>query len=289
MKLLGKFSDFYGTSVSIAKQGALVLIFFCFNFCNPSEELPEKTTKEIEAKEKKSLVSDNKPEALIYHAVLKGAITPSAKETLNTAINEAEEKKAKALLLELDTPGGLASSMDDIIRRILNARVPVITYVSPPGATCGSAGVYIMYASHIAAMAPATNIGSATPVSIGGGSPVDSGDGSNKKDKAKKNSDRIPKVAGANDGLNMKRKILNHARAQIRSLAQYHKRNVNFAERTVTEAINLSSQEAHKSGAIDFLASDIDDLLKKAHGRKCTHGIGLCEARFKKYARGFFA
>ncbi len=190
----------------------------------------------------------------IYRVNIKGAITPSAMETLTSAIETAEEKQAKALLVVMDTPGGLVSSMDEMIRQILSSQVPVITFVYPPGAACGSAGVYIMYASHIAAMAPATNIGSATPVTMGSG-------GDKKKD------DRIPETAGSDDSLNMKRKLINHARAQIRSLAEYHGRNARFGERSITHAANVTSYEALKIQAIDVVAENEEELLKKIDKR----------------------
>ncbi len=196
---------------------------------------------------------------LILRVELKGAITPSSLERLETALEVAHERKARALLVVLDTPGGLASSMDDMIRAILASGVPVISYVSPPGAYCGSAGVYIMYASHIAAMAPATNIGSATPVMIGGGGAAPGPDESK--------SDGIPEKAGADDAVNLKRKQLNHAVAQIRGLAEFHGRNAIFAERTVTLAENITSTEALAIRAIDLVAGSEAELLAKIEGR----------------------
>ena len=262
----------------------VLLIFICIASCESDSTPPidnrDKLEKKKSSQKSKKQLEVNKP--VIYQAFIKGPITPSAKEALNNAIAKAEEENAQALLVQLDTPGGLASSMDDMIRRILNASVPIITYVSPPGATCGSAGVYIIYASHVAAMAPATNIGSATPVSIGGGgSPAGKGGGAD-KEGAKPANDRIPKTAGADDGLNMKRKVLNHARAQIRSLAQYHKRNIRFAESTVTRAVNLSSQEAYKHKAVDVLANDVHDLLRKIEGRKVRMTGGYIKLKLKE-------
>ena len=233
--------------------------FLYFASCNLSEETEENKSV-LEKKGKTAAKSNNnEAESIIYQITLKGAITPSTKEALASAIKISEEKNATALLVLLDTPGGLASSMDDIVQTILNASMPVITFVAPPGATCGSAGVYIMYASHVAAMAPATNIGSATPVSMGGGA---------SEGQPNKDDEAISKQAGVNDAINLKRKILNHATAKIRSLAQYRKRNINFAERSVTEAMNLSSKEAFNKKVIDFLAIDVGVLLKKIHGHK---------------------
>ena len=139
----------------------------------------------------------------------------------------------------------------------------------PPGAACGSAGVFLMYASHLTAMAPATNIGSATPVSIGVGG------------KGKKDGDRIPETAGSDDSLNMKRKILNHTRSQIRSLAQFHGRNVKFAENTITRAANITSTEAVKIHAVDLLASSEEEMIRLAHGRKVRLASGRIQLDLK--------
>ena len=241
---------------------------------------PDKKEPGTEQKEKAKKLSEAAPpkkesSPLVYQVSIQGAITPSAIEKLNAALGKAEEKKARALLITLDTPGGLVNSMDSMIRRILSAQIPVITYVSPRGAACGSAGVYIMYASHIAAMSPATNIGSATPVAMGGG-----GGGGGREDKKDGEGgvfpafDRIPKTAGADDALNMKRKLLNHARAQIRSLAQYHGRNASFAEKTITQASNVTAGEAHKLRVIDMLADNESILLQRAHGRQVRMSTG---------------
>ena len=258
---------------------AILLLLAAISFCQADSKSTPPPIKNGDTKTVKTPYGSTvtAADALIYQVTLKGAITPSVKEALNLAIEQAENDNAKALLVQLDTPGGLMSSMDDMIRRILNARLPIITYVGPPGAACGSAGVYLMYASHIAAMAPATNIGSATPITMGGGGGGESKDGDP--------SDHIPKIAGANDHLNMKRKLMNHARAQIRSLAQYHGRNVRFAEDTVTKAVNLSSQEAYKRGAIDFLARDVSELLHKAEGRKIRMATGYVKLRLGKKTR----
>jgi membrane-bound serine protease (ClpP class) len=211
-------------------------------------------------------------ERYLYRVSIKGAITPATMGRLRRAIDKANSKakelhvrgntdpSAVALLVTLDTPGGLMASMDEMIRDILNASVPVITYVSPPGATCGSAGVYILMASHVAAMAPATNIGSATPVQM---SP-----GAQDKPASGDKTDRIPEEAGADDALNMKRKLLHHAVAQIRGLAEFHGRNASFAERTITRAENVTSTEALRLNAIDVIALSEAELLQKIEGRK---------------------
>ena len=212
---------------------------------------------------------------VVYRVEISGAITPSAMESLSQAIETAEAAQADALLVVMDTPGGLVSSMDNMIRDILQSQVPIISYVGPPGASCGSAGVYLMYASHIAAMAPATNIGSATPVQVGGGSPTPPaqpgapgapGEGGQQQTPPPA-SDRIPETAGADDTLNMKRKLLNHSRAQMRTLAEYHGRNKDFAVRSITHAENITANEALRKGAINLVAESEAELLRRVHGR----------------------
>ncbi len=198
---------------------------------------------------------------IIYRIRLEGPVTPSLKERLTQAIKKAEENNAKALIAELDTPGGLMSSMDDMIRSIMVSSVPVITYVGPAGSTCGSAGVYILYSSHLAAMAPATNLGSATPVTMGG-QPQPSDPSS------EETTDAIPEKAGTDDSVNLKRKTMNHAVAQIRSLAEYRGRNVTFAEKSITHAENITSSEALKRGVIELIAESPEELIRKAHGKK---------------------
>ena len=198
-------------------------------------------------------------QGLIYKVEISGPISPSTLEQLVKAVEKANRDGAQALLVLLNTPGGYMQSMDKMCSKILNSKVPVITFVYPPGSYAGSAGVFIMYASHLAAMAPATNLGSATPVMSGGG-------GGKKKDGA--GSDRIPDKAGADDHMNLKRKLFNHARGQIKSFAQFHGRNPDFAERTITHAANVTYRRAFKLGAIELIADSPEKLLEKAHGRE---------------------
>ena len=186
---------------------------------------------------------------------VEGPISPATSEHLLRSIRNAEESQAIALLVQLDTPGGLMTSMDDMIRAILGSRVPVILYVGPAGATCGSAGVYLMYASHLAVMAPATNLGSATPITMGSGSP------------APGESDEIPEEAGTNDQVNLKRKVLHHSLAQIKSLAEYRNRNQEFARQAILEAKNITSTEALKLKVIDFMAESPEEVVARANGR----------------------
>ncbi|HEV7394684.1 MAG TPA: nodulation protein NfeD [Burkholderiales bacterium] len=189
-----------------------------------------------------------------------GAITPAAADYTVRAIRKAAESDAALVVLKLDTPGGLDTSMRSIIKAILASRVPVATFVAPDGARAASAGTYILYASHIAAMAPATNLGAATPVAIGGSE--DSGPAG----KTAKNKDKAP--PSTRDSLRSKQ--INDAAAYIRSLAQMRGRNGDWAEKAVREAVSLSAGEARKLKVIDLVAADVPDLLKQLDGRKLT-------------------
>jgi membrane-bound serine protease (ClpP class) len=175
------------------------------------------------------------------------------------------------LVLQMDTPGGLETSMRAIIKDILAAPMPVAAFVAPGGARAASAGTYILYASHIAAMAPATNLGAATPVQIGGASGggkegEGGGDGNAGKDsgKAGKSSGKAGEVSSDT----MTRKHVHDAAAYIRGLAQMRGRNVEWAERAVREAVSLSSAEALKLKVIDLVAEDVPQLLQRLDGRK---------------------
>jgi membrane-bound serine protease (ClpP class) len=183
-----------------------------------------------------------------------GIIGPASADYVIRGIQKAQEADAQLLVLELDTPGGLDSSMRTMIKKILASPVPIATYVTPSGSRAASAGTYLLYASHIAAMTPGTNLGAATPVQIGGGggSPVPSPD-------AEKENE--------NSGDAMSRKQVNDAAAYIRGLAQLRERNAEWAERAVREAVSLSAAEALEQNVVDFLASDLDDLLTQLDGK----------------------
>jgi membrane-bound serine protease (ClpP class) len=189
-----------------------------------------------------------------------GAITPASADFVQRGLKRAAEKDAALVVLEMDTPGGLDTSMRTIIKNILASPVPVATFVSPSGARAASAGTYILYASHVAAMAPGTNLGAATPVSIGG-SPGDSKKEDEKTAQEPKKSDETQKDA-------MSRKQVQDASAYIRSLAQLRGRNAEWAEQAVREAVSLSADEALKIKVIDLVAGDVAELLKKLDGRK---------------------
>jgi len=178
---------------------------------------------------------------------LEGAIGPASADFVSRAIKRAARDKAELVIVRMDTPGGLDTSMRALIKDILASPVPVATFVAPSGSRAASAGTFILYASHIAAMAPGTNLGAASPVSIGGVSPQKDG-----KDGKKQQSEDT-----------MTRKVTNDAVAYIRGLAEMRKRNADWAERAVREAVSLSAEQALKLKVIDHVAADVPELLKK--------------------------
>ena len=169
----------------------------------------------------------------------------------------------------MDTPGGLVSPMRDIVKAILGSDVPVATYVSPGGARADSAGTYILLASHIAAMAPTTHLGAATPVALGGGWPGDK-DGADDKDDSDddEESDEKEEKNATDSGSAMDKKVMNDAIAYIRSLAEAHGRNADWAEKAVTEAATLTATEALENNVIDLIVANQAELLQKINGRE---------------------
>ncbi len=218
---------------------------------------------------------------------LHGAIAPASADFIERGLQRAATEGAPLVVLQLDTPGGLDNSMRQIVRDILAAPVPVAVFVAPGGARAASAGTYILYASHIAAMAPGTNLGAATPVQIGGlpepperrtepetkpksspDSPAAQSGESRDQDAAK--DDSVP-IKDA-----MSRKMIHDAAAYIRGLAQMRHRNAEWAERAVREAVSLSATEALNLKVIDYVAADVPDLLKQVNGRHVAiHGQDL--------------
>jgi membrane-bound serine protease (ClpP class) len=194
---------------------------------------------------------------------LDGAVTPASADYAVRAIRKAEREGAELVVLKLDTPGGLDPSMRSIIKAILASSVPVATFVAPDGARAASAGTYILYASHVAAMAPATNLGAATPVSIGGGD-----ESARPGEKRDEKDARGKSPAGSRESLRAKQ--VNDAAAYIRGLAQLRGRNAEWAERAVREAVSLSASEALKLRVIDLVARDERDLMKQLDARKLS-------------------
>ena len=191
-----------------------------------------------------------------------GAISPASADYIVRGIARADAMHAAAVVLELDTPGGLSSSMRDIIKAILASPVPVLGYVAPSGARAASAGTYIMYACHVAAMAPATNIGAATPVSLTGGGSVPLPSSSSGK-----------AASSANEGTEM-RKVTNDAVAYIRALAERRDRNADWAEKAVRDAVSIPASEAVKLHVVDLIAPDVPALLAAVDGRSVETSSG---------------
>ena len=185
------------------------------------------------------------PAKKVLLITVNGIINPVASEYIGGAVKQASDMKAEALIIELDTPGGLDSSMRSIIRDILGSPVPVVVYVAPSGARAASAGVFITLAAHIAAMAPGTNIGAAHPVQIG---------------------EKMDKV--------MSDKVTNDAAAFIRTLAAQRGRNAGWAEDAVRKSVSITETEALKLGVIDLIAKDVTALLSEIDGRKVTTVTG---------------
>lgn len=206
---------------------------------------------------------------------LEGAVSPATADYMVRGIRRAAEKEAELVVLQIDTPGGLDTAMRRVIKEILSSPVPVVAFVAPGGARAASAGTFILYASHVAAMAPATNLGAATPVPIGimpGGD-----DDKNAPREQKRNGEKggagkqdgEPKAETAPKG-SLTQKQIHDAAAYIRSLAQLRGRNAEWGERAVREAVSLSAAEAQKLQVIDVVAEDMSGLLKQLHGRKVT-------------------
>lgn len=217
----------------------------------------------------------------VYLLQIKGGIGPATSDYLQRGLKRAGAEGATAVVLRIDTPGGLDAATRDINQAILASPVPVIGWVAPEGARAASAGTYILYACHLAAMAPATSLGAATPVSLGGGTPggeappsePEAEDGDDAKDKDKEGSDsEDAKARKVPPGGAMERKVVNDAVAYIRSLAELRGRNTDFAEAAVRRAATLTASQALEQGVIEILAADIDDLLRQADGRKVKLG-----------------
>ncbi|WP_455206966.1 NfeD family protein [Kaarinaea lacus] len=195
----------------------------------------------------------------IIQLTIEDVIGPATDDYIERALDTAANEQAELVLIRMDTPGGLDTAMRGIIKNITNSPVPVATFVAPTGARAASAGTYILYASHIAAMAPGTNLGAATPVQIGGMPSPD-------KDKQDKQTKDKPPQPDTNDAKT--NKVINDAVAYIRGLAELHGRNQEWAEKAVREAASLQASEALKLNVIDMIADSVPDLLKKLDGHE---------------------
>jgi len=205
---------------------------------------------------------------------LVGAIGPASADFVERGLARADKDQAQLVVLLMDTPGGLDRSMRDIIKAILASPIPVAAFVAPSGARAASAGTYILYASHVAAMAPGTNLGAATPVQVGmpvpgTATPKPGGEAAKGKEDAGKPSGE---AGTASDP--MARKQVHDAAAYIRGLAQMRGRNAEWGERAVREAVSLSADDALAQHVIDVMARDVTDLTAKLDGRKVTTASG---------------
>ncbi|RWE39672.1 MAG: nodulation protein NfeD [Mesorhizobium sp.] len=201
-------------------------------------------------------------ERVALSVAIDGAIGPASSRQLKEALDAAARRDAAVLILQLDTPGGLVTSMREMIADILASPVPVIGYVAPAGGHAASAGTYILYATHVAAMAPGTNLGAATPVEIGG---LPSLPGDEKGDQKGQGDQK--EAGGRPAGDAMMAKVTNDAVALIRSLGELRGRNGDWGEKAVREAASLSANAALQEHVIDFVARDTTELLQLTDGR----------------------
>lgn len=214
--------------------------------------------------------NDGEPPGTAMVLDINGPIGPATSRYVVKGIESAPDRGSRLIVLEMDTPGGLDSAMRDIIRAILASQVPVVSYVAPSGARAASAGTYILYASHVAAMAPATNLGAATPVSIGGEPEAPSPPVLPQGKPAGKGGGGAGEGSGpeAQPGTAMERKVVNDAVAYIRGLAELRGRNADWAEQAVRGAASLTASAALENKVIDTIARDLPDLLARLDGRE---------------------
>lgn len=204
----------------------------------------------------------------VWIVPVKGAIGPANSDYLTREIEQAQINGVSLVILKMDTPGGLDSAMRDIIHAITTSTTPIATWVGPSGSRAASAGTYILLASHVAAMAEATNLGAATPVAIGGAPQAPSSDDGKDKEasdenkpNAEKSGDQVPAKTA------MEKKVINDAKAYIKGLAKLHDRNAQWAEKAVSEAASLDAEEALELNVIDVIANSPEELVTAINGK----------------------
>jgi membrane-bound serine protease (ClpP class) len=199
---------------------------------------------------------------IIQRITIEGVIGPATARFVSRAVRSAEEAQVEALVIQLDTPGGLLKSTDDITKAMLNARVPIVVYISPRGARAASAGVFITYAAHVAAMAPATHLGAATPITLGEGPP-----GAPQQQQA-------PSQGREENERAMREKVTNDAVANIRAIANRRGRNAEWAESAVRRAVSITETEAVRLHVVNLIAEDFGDLQRRLDGMTVATDLG---------------
>jgi membrane-bound serine protease (ClpP class) len=218
---------------------------------------------------------EEKQQPVLLHLEIRDAIGPATSGFFLRALKRAQERNVRLVVLEMDTPGGLDSATREMIQAILASPVPVVIYVSPSGAHAASAGTYLLYASHVAAMAPATNLGAATPIAIGGPQP------SEPKDDRPRDAQDKDAPTPEQPGNASERKAVNDAVSLIRGLAELRERNADWAEAAVREAVSLTARAALEQKVIDVVAIDLQDLLRQLDGRKVKTRYGVVQLATK--------